>query len=355
MPQSAALMMSQKEIAARVLVQEHLAHEHLQTMSAVQDVDAQKQRIKRLLKQHDATLVAHYYTDALVQELAEETGGCVSDSLEMARFGSHTSASTLVVAGVHFMGETAKILSPNKRVLVPTLEATCSLDIGCPADEFTAFCDAHPDHTVVVYANTSAAVKARADWVVTSGIAVKLMEHLATEGKPIIWGPDQHLGRYIAKQTGTEMLLWKGSCIVHDEFKVIGVQQLKQVYPNAAVLVHPESSYAMAEIADFVGSTTQLIKAAQEMPNKEFIVATDRGIFYKMQQAAPDKILMEAPTAGNSATCRSCAHCPWMAMNDLDKIEQVLLLGHNEIVIDADLQKRALKPLQRLMDFAAAN
>jgi quinolinate synthase len=355
MPQSAALMMSQKEIAARVLVQEHLAHEHLQTMSAVQDVDAQKQRIKRLLKQHDATLVAHYYTDALVQELAEETGGCVSDSLEMARFGSHTSASTLVVAGVHFMGETAKILSPNKRVLVPTLEATCSLDIGCPADEFTAFCDAHPDHTVVVYANTSAAVKARADWVVTSGIAVKLMEHLATEGKPIIWGPDQHLGRYIAKQTGTEMLLWKGSCIVHDEFKVIGVQQLKQVYPNAAVLVHPESSYAMAEIADLVGSTTQLIKAAQEMPNKEFIVATDRGIFYKMQQAAPDKILMEAPTAGNSATCRSCAHCPWMAMNDLDKIEQVLLLGHNEIVIDADLQKRALKPLQRLMDFAAAN
>jgi len=348
-------LMSQKDIAARVLVQEHLAHEHLQTMSTGQDIDAQKQRIKRLLKQHDATLVAHYYTDALVQELAEETGGCVSDSLEMARFGSHTSASTLIVAGVHFMGETAKILSPHKRVLVPTLEATCSLDIGCPVDEFSAFCDAHPDHTVVVYANTSAAVKARADWVVTSGIAVQLMEHLATEGKPIIWGPDQHLGRYIAKQTGTEMLLWQGSCIVHDEFKVIGVQQLKQVYPNAAVLVHPESSYAMAEIADFVGSTTQLIKAAQEMPNKEFIVATDRGIFYKMQQAAPDKILMEAPTAGNSATCRSCAHCPWMAMNDLNKIEQVLLFGHNEIVIDADLQKRALKPLQRLMDFAAAN
>ncbi|MDE0956343.1 MAG: quinolinate synthase NadA [Pseudomonadales bacterium] len=355
MSQSAALMMSQKQIAARVLVQEHLAHEHLQAMPSGQDVGAQKQRIKRLLKRQDATLVAHYYTDALVQELAEETGGCVSDSLEMARFGSHSLSSTLIVAGVHFMGETAKILSPTKRVLVPTLEATCSLDIGCPAKEFTAFCDAHPDHTVVVYANTSAAVKARADWVVTSGIAVKLMEHLASEGKPIIWGPDQHLGRYIAKQTGTEMLLWQGSCIVHDEFKVIGVQQLKQVYPNAAVLVHPESSYAMAEIADFVGSTTQLIKAAQEMPNKEFIVATDRGIFYKMQQAAPDKMLMEAPTAGNSATCRSCAHCPWMAMNDLDKIEQVLLFGTNEIVIDAVLQKQALKPLQRLMDFAATN
>ena len=355
MPDSTALMMTEKDIVARVLVQEHLAHEYLQKMPTTKDVGAQKQRIKSLLKLHNATLVAHYYTDALVQELAEETGGCISDSLEMARFGSQTSASTLIVAGVHFMGETAKILSPEKRVLVPTLEATCSLDIGCPADQFNAFCDAHPDHTVVVYANTSAAVKARADWVVTSGIAVKLMEHLAAEDKPIIWGPDQHLGRYIAKQTGTEMLLWPGSCIVHDEFKVLGVEQLKQVYPNAAVLVHPESSYAMAEIADFVGSTTQLIKAAQEMPNKEFIVATDRGIFYKMQQAAPDKLLMEAPTAGNSATCRSCAHCPWMAMNDLDKIEQVLLLGHNEIIIDPELQQRALKPLQRLMDFAAAN
>lgn len=355
MADSSALMMSQADIAARVLVQEHLAHKHLQAMPIVKDIVAQKKRIKRLLKQNDASLVAHYYTDALVQELAEETGGCVSDSLEMARFGSHTSASTLVVAGVHFMGETAKILSPKKRILVPTLEATCSLDIGCPADEFTAFCDAHPDHTVVVYANTSAAVKARADWIVTSGIAVKLIDHLSTQGKPIIWGPDQHLGRYIAHQTGTQMLLWQGSCIVHDEFKVIGVQQLKQVYPDAAVLVHPESSYAMSQIADFVGSTTQLIKAAQEMPNKEFIVATDRGIFYKMQQAAPEKLLLEAPTAGNSATCRSCAHCPWMAMNDLDKIEQVLLFGHNEIVIDSVLQQRALKPLQRLMDFAAVN
>lgn len=355
MSNKSSLLMSHTDISARVLVQEHLAHEHLRTMPVVQDIEAQKDRIKKLLIKNDASLVAHYYTDALVQELAEETGGCVSDSLEMARFGSHCSASTLVVAGVHFMGETAKILSPKKRVLVPTLEATCSLDIGCPADEFTAFCDAHPDHTVVVYANTSAAVKARADWVVTSGIAVKLMEYLATEGKPIIWGPDQHLGRYIANKTGTEMLLWQGSCIVHDEFKVIGVKNLKQVYPNAAVLVHPESSYAMAEIADFVGSTTQLIKAAQELPNKEFIVATDRGIFYKMQQAAPDKLLMEAPTAGNSATCRSCAHCPWMAMNDLDKIEQVLLFGHNEIVIDPMLQQRALKPLNRLMDFAAVN
>jgi len=150
------------------------------------------------------------------------------------------------------------------------------------------------------------------------------------------------------------MLLWQGSCIVHEEFKVRGVADLKRVYPDAALLVHPESSLAMIEIADFVGSTTQLIKAAQELPNSQFIVATDRGIFYKMQQAAPNKLLMEAPTAGHSATCRSCAHCPWMAMNDLDKIEQVLLHANNEIVIDSELQVAALKPLQRLMDFSAA-
>ncbi len=170
----------------------------------------------------------------------------------MARFGSQTSASTLIVAGVHFMGETAKILSPEKRVLVPTLEVTCSLDIGCPADEFTAFCDAHPDHTVVVYANTSAAVKARADWVVTSGIAVKLMEYLASEDKPIIWGPDQHLGRYIAKQTGTYMSLWPGSCIVQDEFKVLGVEHLIHGYSDASLLVEPESSSAIDEFGDIV-------------------------------------------------------------------------------------------------------
>ena len=354
MTNASVVMLSEQDIAARVLVQEHLAHEHLKSLPMAEDTNAQKQRIKTLLKSQNAVLVAHYYTDALVQELAEETAGCVSDSLEMARFGSQTDASTLIVAGVHFMGETAKILSPEKRVLVPTLEATCSLDIGCPADEFSDFCDAHPDHTVVVYANTSAAVKARADWVVTSGIAVKLMEHLAAQGKPVIWGPDQHLGRYIAKQTGIDMLLWPGSCIVHNEFKVRGVEDLKQVYPQAALLVHPESSSAMIEIADFVGSTTQLIKAAQTMPNEQFIVATDRGIFYKMQQAAPNKLLLEAPTAGNGATCRSCAHCPWMAMNDLHKIEQVLLQGNNEILIDQSLQAAALKPLKRLMDFAVS-
>ena len=314
---------------------------------------AYKERIKLLLQQRDAVLVAHYYTDPEIQALAEETGGCVSDSLEMARFGNKHSAKTLIVAGVKFMGETAKILNPEKTVLMPTLEATCSLDLGCPADAFSAFCDEHPDRVVVVYANTSAAVKARADWVVTSSIALDVVEHLDSEGKKILWGPDRHLGAYVQKQTGADMLLWQGACIVHDEFKAKALVELKKQYPNAAVLVHPESPANVVDLADAVGSTSQLIKASQTMPNDTFIVATDRGIFYKMQQAMPDKTFIEAPTGGNGATCRSCAHCPWMAMNGLKAIEDALLQseGH-EIFVDADLREQALIPLDRMLNFA---
>ncbi|MQZ32084.1 quinolinate synthase NadA [Acinetobacter haemolyticus] len=306
------------------------------------------------LKKRDAVLVAHYYCDPDVQELAELTGGCVSDSLEMARFGRDHPATTLVVAGVKFMGETSKILSPEKTVLMPTLEATCSLDIGCPVDEFSAFCDQHPDHTVVVYANTSAAVKARADWVVTSSCAVEIIEHLDSLGEKIIWAPDQHLGRYIQKKTGAEMLLWDGACIVHEEFRARGIAQMKALYPDAAVLVHPESPESVVDIADAVGSTSQLIKAAQTLPHKQMIVATDRGIFYKMQQAAPDKELFEAPTAGEGATCRSCAHCPWMAMNELDGILHVLQHGDQEIHVDPALSERAKLPLDRMLNFSAS-
>ncbi|TVP16283.1 quinolinate synthase NadA [Shewanella sp. KCT] len=316
---------------------------------------AYKARIKQLLKEKEAVLVAHYYTDPEIQALAEETGGCVSDSLEMARFGRDHPAKTLIVAGVKFMGETSKILSPEKTVLMPTLDATCSLDVGCPIDTFSAFCDAHPDHTVVVYANTSAAVKARADWVVTSSIALEIVEHLDSQGKKIIWGPDRHLGSYIAKQTGADMLMWQGECIVHDEFKAKALRQLKEQYPNAAVLVHPESPASVVEMADAVGSTSQLIKAAQTLENDTFIVATDKGIFYKMQQAAPNKTLIEAPTGGNGATCRSCAHCPWMAMNGLKAIEAALLNDgseQHEIFVNESLRERALLPLDRMLDFA---
>ncbi|WP_028117473.1 quinolinate synthase NadA [Ferrimonas senticii] len=320
------------------------------------DKQATKARIKRLLKEKDAVLVAHYYTDPEIQALAEETGGCVADSLEMARFGNDHPAKTLLVAGVRFMGETAKTLTPNKRVLMPTLEATCSLDLGCPADKFTEFCDAHPDHTVVVYANTSAAVKARADWVVTSSIALEIVEHLDSEGHKIIWGPDRHLGGYIAKQTGAEMLMWQGACVVHDEFKAKALLELKKQHPNAAVLVHPESPQAIVDIADAVGSTSQLIKASQEMANDTFIVATDKGIFYKMEQLSPEKTFIEAPTGGNGATCRSCAHCPWMAMNGLTAIADALESGDNskhEVHVDPKLAEQAMIPLNRMLDFAA--
>lgn len=312
---------------------------------------ALKQEIRELLIQEDAVLVAHYYCDPEIQALAEETGGTVADSLEMARFGRDHGASTLLVAGVRFMGETAKILSPEKRILMPTLEATCSLDIGCPVDEFSQFCDQHPDRTVVVYANTSAAVKARADWVVTSSIALEVVTHLKEQGKKLIWAPDKHLGTYIEKQTGADMILWDSACIVHDEFKAKGVEDLKKVHPDAAVLVHPESPDAVVQLADVAGSTSQLIAAAKSLPNDTLIVATDKAIFYKMQQEAPDKLLIEAPTAGNGATCRSCAHCPWMGMNELQNMRDVLKHGSQEILIEEGLRQRAVVSLDRMLNF----
>lgn len=333
----------------RQVVQDHWAQPA--EKPAPSEVESLCEEIRTLLKQEDATLVAHYYTEPEIQALAEETGGCVSDSLEMARFGHRHPASTLLVAGVRFMGETAKILSPEKRVLMPTLDATCSLDLGCPADAFGEFCDQHPDRTVVVYANTSAAVKARADWVVTSSIAVDVVNHLHGRGEKLIWAPDRHLGDYVMRQTGADMILWDSECIVHDEFKAKALEDLKLVYPDAAVLVHPESPQSVVEMADAVGSTSQLIQAAIDLPNPALIVATDKAIFYKMQQAVPDKLLIEAPTAGNGATCRSCAHCPWMAMNGLRNIRDVLQQGNQEIFVDEALRQGAVRSLQRMLDF----
>jgi len=309
-------------------------------------------KIKKLLKEQEAVLVAHYYTHPDLQMIADETGGHVSDSLDMARFGNEHPAKTIVVAGVRFMGETAKILNPEKRVLMPTLDATCSLDISCPADEFKAFCDTHPDRTVVVYANTSAEVKAISDWVVTSGIALDVVTHLHDKGDKIIWAPDRHLGRYIQKVTGADMLLWQGLCVVHDEFKERALRQLINLHPSAKVLVHPESPENVIALAHVVGSTTRLIKATRELPDKEFIVATDKGIFYKMRQAAPDKILIESPTQGDGATCQSCAHCPWMAMNNLENLAHVLETGDNEIHVDEAIGKKALQATQKMLDFA---
>lgn len=319
------------------------------TESQVNDL---KERAKKLLEKHNGVLVAHYYTDGVLQDLAEETGGCVADSLEMARFGTEHSAQTLVVAGVRFMGETSKILNNEKRVIMPDLGATCSLDEGCPAPVFEEFCDKYPNHTVVVYANTSARVKARSDWVVTSGIALPIIKHLAEKGEKILWAPDKHLGRYVQKLTGAEMMFWPGSCVVHEEFRAVALERLRKIHPDAAILVHPESPEAVIEQADVVGSTTALINAVATLPNQEFIVATDAGIFNKMRQVAPGKTLLEAPTAGEGATCQSCANCPWMGMNSLHNLVEVLESGANEIEVSAELATKARIPIQRMLDFA---
>jgi quinolinate synthase len=312
-----------------------------------------KARAAALLKQHDAVLVAHYYVDGDIQDLALETGGCVADSLEMARFGRDHAGKTLVVSGVRFMGETAKILSPEKRVLMPDLEATCSLDLGCPPDDFARFCDAHPDRTVVVYANTSAAVKARADWMVTSSCALAIVNHLKEQGRKVLWAPDRHLGRYIQEQTGADMLMWNGACIVHDEFKGMELDLLKAEHPGAKVLVHPESPKSVVDQADVVGSTSQILNAVVNSNAKTFIIATDNGILHRIRQMAPGKTLIEAPTAGASATCKSCAHCPWMAMNALQGVVACLEKGTGEVHVDEPIRSQALGCIDRMLDFVA--
>lgn len=321
-----------------------------QPLSASESTELQRE-IKSLLKQRNAVLVSHYYVDGAIQDIASETGGCVSDSLEMARFGRDHPAPTLVVAGVRFMGETAKILSPDKTVLMPTLNAECSLDLGCPPDEFAAFCKEHPDRTVVVYANTSVAVKALSDWVVTSSVGLRIVEHLKIRGEKILWAPDKHLGNYIQHKTGADMLLWSGACVVHEEFKFRALLDMKRVYPDAGILVHPESPAAVIDLADCVGSTSQILRAASDLPHETFIVATDRGLFHQMRRAEPKKRFIEAPTAGDGATCRSCAHCPWMAMNELKALRDTLQFLDNEIHVDPKVGSRAMVPLQRMLDF----
>ena len=348
-PQNEVLIAQVSDGSSRVTYPELFNMGYRSNIEGIAEI---KEQIKLSLLRENAVIIAHYYTDRLVQELAEELGGVVSDSLEMARYGKNCDADTLIVAGVAFMGETAKILTPNKRVIMPSLEATCSLDIGCQIDEFNEFCDRYPDRTVVVYANTSAAIKARADWVVTSSIAVDVIDHLDAKGEKILWAPDKYLGNYVRKKTGADMVLWDGSCIVHEEFKVQGILDMLKVYPDAAVLVHPESPEAVIQIADFVGSTSQIITSAIKLKNPQIIVATDEGIFYKMQQAVPNKQLIIAPTAGNGATCRSCANCPWMAMNNLDNLIETLISEKNEIFINEDGRKKAFISTNKMIEFA---
>jgi len=305
------------------------------------------------LKKNKATVVSHYYVDPLIQEITEKTGGFVGDSLEMAKFGNRCKSENLIVCGVKFMAETAKILSPEKSIFVPTLESTCSLDLGCPADELKELKNKHPERELVVYANTSAEVKAMSDWVVTSSIAKEIIEDLHFEGKKILWAPDKYLGSYLQKETGADMILWDSACVVHEEFKSNGIKDLKALHPDAGVLVHPESPPEVIEMADAVGSTSHLIKASKELDFDKFIVATDKSIFYKMSQFSPNKEFFEAPTGGVGSSCKSCAHCPWMGLNSLYNLDKCVLELNNEIQLDENLIKLAKEPLDKMIQFNA--
>jgi quinolinate synthase len=312
-------------------------------------------RIKQLLLKNNAKIIAHYYVDEQVQRLAEDTGGFVGDSLEMARYGSKQKETTLIVAGVKFMGETAKILNPDKKVLMLDIEATCSLDTGCDYAEFKEFCDTHNDREVVVYANTSAKVKSISDWVVTSSIAVPLIEHLTSLGKKLIWAPDKYLGNYVIDTTGADMLLWDGSCIVHEEYKTIELKNMIAKHPDCDVLVHPESPRSIIQLANTVGSTTRLIEASKASKKKYIIVATEKGILYQMKKFSPNKIFLEAPTEGEGATCKSCGRCPWMNLNIVQKLLDVFNAKTNEIILSRDIINKAKKPIDRMINFNLNN
>ena len=311
--------------------------------------------IKQLLLKNNAKIIAHYYVDEQVQKLAEDTGGFVGDSLEMARYGSKQKETTLIVAGVKFMGETAKILNPDKKVLMLDIEATCSLDTGCDYTEFKEFCDVHNDREVVVYANTSAKVKSISDWVVTSSIAVPLIEHLTSLGKKLIWAPDKYLGNYVIDTTGADMLLWDGSCIVHEEYKTIELKNMIAKHPDCDVLVHPESPRSIIQLANTVGSTTRLIEASKASKKKYIIVATEKGILYQMKKFSPNKIFLEAPTEGEGATCKSCGRCPWMNLNIVQKLLDVFNAKTNEIILSRDIINKAKKPIDRMINFNLNN
>ena len=308
-------------------------------------------KIKKIVSEENIYLISHYYTDPKIQKITEELNGCVSDSLQMAKAGSLSDSETIIVSGVKFMGETAKILSPEKKIIMPTLEATCSLDLGCPADDFKKFCESYPDREIVVYANTSAEVKAIADWVVTSSIALEVVDYLDSEGKKILWAPDKHLGSYIRNQTKADMIMWDGACVVHEEFKHEGLKKLIKLHPDAEILVHPESPSSVVDLADSVGSTSQLINYANLSNAKKFIVATDKGIFYQLLKNNPEKEFYEAPTAGNGATCNSCSMCPWMGMNSIMNLYDAVKNKTNEISLDEKIMTEARISLDRMVNF----
>ncbi len=308
-----------------------------------------------LIKEKDALLIAHYYTSPVMQHLAEVSGGFIGDSLEMARCGRDSAKQLIAVAGVRFMGETAKILSPDKQVVMPSLKAECSLDLCCDAADLERVKAEHPQATVVAYANTSAKVKSLADWIVTSSLAVELADYLAARDEEILWVPDRHLGSYIAARANADVYCWPGRCIVHDAFEANSLKFLLDEHPGAKVLVHPEAPAAVVDLADFVGSTSQILNYCKKSEAKTFIIATERNIFYKISQACPDKELIEAPVGSREGHCISCANCPWMEMNSLRLLIEALKQpqGH-EFSVDDTIRLGALKPLERMLKFSAA-
>jgi quinolinate synthase len=303
-----------------------------------------KAEILRLKKQRNAVIMAHYYQREEIQQLADYIG----DSLALAQLAAKTDAPVIILCGVHFMGETAKILCPDKTVIVPDLSAGCSLADSCPADEFAKFVNEHPDHTVISYVNTSAAVKAVTDVVVTSSNAKEIVGSLPKDEK-IIFGPDRNLGNYINSITGREMLLWDGACHVHEKFSAAKLADLKREHPGAKVLVHPECPKPVRIMADKVGSTQALLNYAVENESQEFIVCTESGILFEMQRRCPEKTFIPAPP--EDGTC-ACNECEYMKLITLEKLYNSLKFMAPEIEVDAEIAERAVKPIQRMLDIS---
>lgn len=304
--------------------------------------------IRQLKREKNAVILGHYYQRGEIQDIADFVG----DSLAMAQWASKVEADVLVVCGVHFMGETAKILCPDKLVLVPDLNAGCSLADSCPADEFAEFVAAHPDHQVISYVNTSAAVKAHTDVVVTSSNARQIVESFPQDAK-LIFGPDRNLGGYINSITGRNMLLWDGACHVHSQFSVEALIELKKQYPNAAVLAHPECKGVILKLADVIGSTAALLSYAQKSDKRQFIVVTESGILHEMQKSCPDKEFIPAPpeTTEGGTSC-GCNECNYMRLNTLEKVYNCLRYEYPQIEVDASIAEKAIKPIERMLELS---
>ena len=303
-----------------------------------------KEAISRLKKEKNAVILAHYYQTEEIQDTADFVG----DSLALAQWATKTKANILVLCGVHFMGETAKILCPDKKVLVPDLNAGCSLADSCPAPEFERFVKEHPDHTVISYVNTSAAVKALTDVVVTSTNARQIVESFPKE-TPIIFGPDRNLGSYINRVTGRDMLLWNGACHVHERFSLEKILELRERYPDAKVVTHPECKKEVVEISDFVGSTAALLKYTVQSEARRFIVATESGVIYEMRKRSPEKEFIPAPPSDGACACNECN---FMRQNTMEKLYNCLRFEMPEIFVDEEIRKKAIKPIQRMLEIS---